>query len=379
MTKEQALSILYSERTRLQEKYNITGWSFGAIVAAISALVLQIIDTAYESCVNWDLSFMICFALFDTVLCVAFTYQLIIRKIPVFIRYSNTLRFYSILFVLYFIFHIVWMGYSSGILKGHHSYYISFLSLVCFVVLYTIVSCNLFRKHGFLNTKSDKLAFTYPFLLIMVVWYLCYCIYIDSAIMQESLLVGLYLFAVLFLLTHLLKNEYEMINNVDILINSVLYDDIDNYDDVIEELEIVTVGVDVERMLLRDNKTDVDSNIDSIVRQYDEIMSLLSSCDISDDVYEKKVEECFLIADKNVKSIKDTAIYISKLIGITWGYNRYVRNKKLSKMMYEIEAFIVMHKLFYNNFKNRADFNTFRTYFIEEYKTTQTKDVNNLS
>lgn len=379
MTKEETLSILYSERTRLQEKYNISGWSFGAIVAAISALVLQIINTAYENCVNWDLSFMICFALFDIVLCVVFTYQLIIRKIPVFIRYSNTLRFYSILFVLYFLFHVVWMCYSSGILKEHHSYYISFFSLISFVVLYTIVSCNLFRKHGFLNTKSDKLAFTYPFLLIMVVWYLCYCIYIDSAITQESLLVGLYLFAVLFLLTHLLKNEYEMINNVDILINSVLYDDIDNYDDVIEELEIVTVGVDVERMLLRDNKADVDFNIDSIVRQYDEILSLLSSCDISDDVYEKKVEECFLIADKNVKNIKDTAIYISKMIGITWGYNRYVRNKKLSKMMYEIEAFIIMHKLIYDNFKNRADFNTFRTYFIEEYKTTQTKDVNNLS
>ena len=144
-----------------------------------------------------------------------------------------------------------------------------------------------------------------------------------------------------------------MINNVDVLINSVLYDEVDNYDDVIEELEIVTVGVDVERMLLRDNKASVDSNIESIVKQYDEIMSLLSSCDVSDDVYEKKVEECFMIADKNVKSIKDTAIYISKMIGITWGYNRYVRNKKLSKMMYEIEAFIVMHKLIYNNFKKK--------------------------
>lgn len=93
----------------------------------------------------------------------------------------------------------------------------------------------------------------------------------------------------------------------------------------------------------------------------------------------KKVEDCFLKADKNVENIKDTAIYISKMIGITWGYNRYIRNKKLSKMMYEIEAFIVMHKLIYGNFKNRADFNTFRKYFIEEYKTTQTKDVNNLS
>lgn len=378
MTKEETLSILYSERTRLQEKYNISGWSFGAIVAAISALVLQIINTAYENCVNWDLSFMICFALFDIVLCVVFTYQLIIRKIPVFIRYSNTLRFYSILFVLYFLFHIVWMCYSSGILKEHHSYYISFFSLISFVVLYTIVSCNLFRKHGFLNTKSDKLAFTYPFLLIMVVWYLCYCIYIDSAITQESLLVGLYLFAVLFLLTHLLKNEYEMINNVDILINSVLYDDIDDYDDVIEELEMVTVGIDVERMLLRNNKSDVDSNISEIVRQYDKIMSLLSS-NISDDINEKKVEDSFLIADKHIKSIKETALYINKMIGITWGYNKYIRNKKLSKMMFEIETFIVMHKLIYDNFKNRADFNTFRTYFIEEYKTTQTKDVNNLS
>lgn len=270
------------------------------------------------------------------------------------------------------------MCYSSGILKEHHSYYISFFSLISFVVLYTIVSCNLFRKHGFLNTKSDKLAFTYPFLLIMVVWYLCYCIYIDSAITQESLLVGLYLFAVLFLLTHLLKNEYEMINNVDILINSVLYDDIDDYDDVIEELEMVTVGIDVERMLLRNNKSDVDSNISEIVRQYDKIMSLLSS-NISDDINEKKVEDSFLIADKHIKSIKETALYINKMIGITWGYNKYIRNKKLSKMMFEIETFIVMHKLIYDNFKNRADFNTFRTYFIEEYKTTQTKDVNNLS
>jgi len=180
------------------------------------------------------------------------------------------------------------------------------------------------------------------------------------------------------MLTHLFKNELEMINKVDILINSVLYDDLDNYDNVIEELEVVTVGIDVERMLLRNNKSDVNSNIDNIVRQYDNIMSLLSS-NISDDINEKKVEDCFLKADKNVENIKDIAIYINKMIGITWGYNRYIRNKKLSKMMYEVEAFIVMHKLIYGNFKNRADFNTFRTYFIEEYKTTQTKDVNNLS
>lgn len=91
------------------------------------------------------------------------------------------------------------------------------------------------------------------------------------------------------------------------------------------------------------------------------------------------MEDSFLIADKHIKSIKETALYINKMIGITWGYNKYIRNKKLSKMMFEIETFIVMHKLIYDNFKNRADFNTFRTYFIEEYKTTQTKDVNNLS
>lgn len=378
MTREQVLSILYSERTRLQEKYNMSGWGLGAVIAAISALAVQIISIAYENDVNWDLSFMICLALFDIVLCCVFAYQLIRRKLPVFIRYSDTLRFYSILFVLYFLFHIVWMCYSNVILKECHLYYISLFSLICFVVLYSIVSCNFFHKHGFLNTKSDKLAFTYPFLLFAVILYLCICFFRNNTIEQESLLVGIYLFAIIFMLTHLFKNESEMINNVDILINSVLYDDLDNYDNVIEELEVVTVGIDVERMLLRNNKSDVNSNIDNIVRQYDNIMSLLSS-NISDDINEKKVEDCFLKADKNVENIKDTAIYISKMIGITWGYNRYIRNKKLSKMMYEIEAFIVMHKLIYGNFKNRADFNTFRTYFIEEYKTTQAKDVNNLS
>ena len=77
MTKEETLSILYSERTRLQEKYNISGWSFGAILAAIGALILQIISIVYENDVNWDLSFMICLALFDIVLCCVFAYQLI--------------------------------------------------------------------------------------------------------------------------------------------------------------------------------------------------------------------------------------------------------------------------------------------------------------
>lgn len=378
MTREQVLSILNSERTRLQEKCNMSGCSFATILLTISTLVLEIISVAYKNDVNWNLSFMICFALFDLVLCCVFAYQLIRRKIPVFIRYSDTMRFYSILFVLYFLFHIVWMCYSNVILKECHLYYISLFSLICFVVLYFIVSYNLFHKHGFLNTKSDKLAFTYPFLLFAVILYLCICFFRNNTIEQESLLVGLYLFAIIFMLTHLFKNELEMINKVDILINSVLYDDLDNYDNVIEELEVVTVGIDVERMLLRNNKSDVNSNIDNIVRQYDNIMSLLSS-NISDDINEKKVEDCFLKADKNVENIKDIAIYINKMIGITWGYNRYIRNKKLSKMMYEVEAFIVMHKLIYGNFKNRADFNTFRTYFIEEYKTTQTKDVNNLS
>lgn len=262
------------------------------------------------------------------------------------------------------------MCYSTTILKGCYLYYISLFSLICFVVLYSIVSYNLFHKHGFLNTKSDKLAFTYPFLLFVVILYLCICVFRNNTIEQECLLVGLYLFAIIFMLTHLFKNESEMINNVDILINSVLYDDLDNYDNVIEELEMVTVGIDVERMLLRNNKSDVDSNISEIVRQYDKIMSLLSS-NISDDINEKKVKDVFLIADKHIKSIKETALYINKMIGITWGYNKYIRNKKLSKMMFEIEAFIVMHKLFYDNYKSRNDFNTFRTYFIEEYKTTQ--------
>lgn len=286
MTREQVLSILYSERTRLQEKYNMSGWGLGAVIAAISALAVQIISIAYENDVNWDLSFMICLALFDIVLCCVFAYQLIRRKLPVFIRYSDTLRFYSILFVLYFLFHIVWMCYSNVIQKECHLYYISLFSLTCFVVLYSIVSCNFFHKHGFLNTKSDKLAFTYPFLLFAVILYLCICFFRNNTIEQESLLVGIYLFAIIFMLTHLFKNESEMINNVDILINSVLYDDLDNYDNVIEELEVVTVGIDVERMLLRNNKSDVNSNIDNIVRQYDNIMSLLSS-NISDDIKEK--------------------------------------------------------------------------------------------
>ena len=139
MTKEETLSILYSERTRLQEKYNISGWSFGAIVAAISALVLQIINTAYENCVNWDLSFMICFALFDIVLCVVFTYQLIIRKIPVFIRYSNTLRFYSILFVLYFLFHIVSLvALFFGLLLFHFELFLDYLLLHSLLSLYLV-------------------------------------------------------------------------------------------------------------------------------------------------------------------------------------------------------------------------------------------------
>ena len=144
MTREQVLSILYSERTRLQEKYNMSGWGLGAVIAAISALAVQIISIAYENDVNWDLSFMICLALFDIVLCCVFAYQLIRRKIPVFIRYSDTMRFYSILFVLYFLFHIVWMCYSNVILKECHLYYISLFSLICFVVLYSIVSCNFF-------------------------------------------------------------------------------------------------------------------------------------------------------------------------------------------------------------------------------------------
>lgn len=184
------------------------------------------------------------------------------------------------------------MCYSNVILKECYLYYISLFSLICFVVLYSIVSCNFFYKHGFLNTKSDKLAFTYPFLLFAVILYLCICFFRNNTIEQESLLVGIYLFAIIFMLTHLFKNESEMINNVDILINSVLYDDLDNYDNVIEELEVVTVGIDVERMLLRNNKSDVNSNIDNIVRQYDNIMSLLSS-NISDDINEKKSGRLF--------------------------------------------------------------------------------------
>ena len=48
MTREQVLSILNSERTRLQEKCNMSGCSFATILLTISTLVLEIISVPHE-------------------------------------------------------------------------------------------------------------------------------------------------------------------------------------------------------------------------------------------------------------------------------------------------------------------------------------------
>lgn len=91
MTKEEVLSILYSERSRLQEKYNTPGWTVAVVIATIATVFFQGVNLFLENFINWNLSFAICFLLFDIVILIGLIYSL--RKnghSPVFAKHLQT-------------------------------------------------------------------------------------------------------------------------------------------------------------------------------------------------------------------------------------------------------------------------------------------------
>lgn len=378
MTKEEVLSILYSERSRLQEKYNTPGWTVAVVIATIATIFFQGVNLFLENFINWNLSFAICFLLFDIVILIGLIYSL--RKnghSPVFAKHLQTEKNATIFIIVYLIVHLLWMCVCNGCV---------YVNLAClfilgyFIYLYIKALIVLSNEKGFKNTKPHKVSYIYPILLLFVCVNLG--IYIYNEYMTNTLIssvkMGMFLFALLFLVNHLFKCEFELLKDIDRLIDRTLYDDIDNYDKVLEDLEQMTVGVDVERYLFKQYHNVVESSVFIIKKEYERINEILLVKGKVDD-FVLDVECSFKEIDSCVEFFKNSKKFINDMMASCYGRDKQIRNNKLSKMMNEMELYIALHTTMYSKYKVVTDFELYRIFFIEEYRKILSKEADDLN
>ncbi len=366
MTKEQVLSILYSERSRLQEKYNTPGWTISVIVATMATIFYQGVNLALKEPIDWDISFVICFFLFDFIFVLGFLNEICKkRRLPVFVKNTHTEKNSTIFIIIYLTIHFLWM---CSFCDCIYTKFVCLPILGYFVVLYIFGLKELSNENGFKNIKPDKVLYLYPilFLIVCVSLFIYFHKYYTANISINSVNIGMLLFAFLFLINHLYKYEFEMLKKIDRLIDRTLYDNIENYDVILEELEQMTVGVDIERYLLKQHYEVVESTKFIIKKEYEKIndILLLQSC-LNDSVLD--IEQSFKEIDERVEFFKNSKKYINDMLIRCYGRDNQIQNNKLSKMIKDIEQYIYIHTTMYSKYKAIADIELYRRFFIEEY------------
>ena len=169
-----------------------------------------------------------------------------------------------------------------------------------------------------------------------------------------------------------------MIKDIDRLIDRTLYDDIDNYDKVLEDLEQMTVGVDVERYLFKQYHKVVESSVFIIKKEYERINEiLLLESKVNDYVLD--IECSFKEIDSRVEFFKNSKKFINDMMASCYGHDKQIRNNQLSRMMTEMELYIRIHTTMYSKYKVVADIESYRIFFIEEYQKLLSKEVENLN
>lgn len=381
MTKEEVLSILYSERSRLQDKYNMPGWTIQVVVATMGVLIFHIVNILIDYQIDFNYSVGICFVLFDLYYLFFYLRNYCIRKKPVIVNYTNTFLAAAIFSVVYFSIQIVWFTCSKVDLcidKFHYIVVVLALSILILNHILLIYLC-LFIKSGLKNSKNDWFSFIYPLSCCIIISYIIFFFINQHSVvnLKESVSLGLYCFALLFLFDHLIKEERELLTHIDLLIDRALYDDVENYDVILDELEMVTVGVELERALFKENFYNTDYYINNIKKEFDSIYKiLLEETNWYDAV--NKTGFCLFKVKEQIESMNRIPKYIKQMIDIAYGNKRQVENHKLLNLMNDIEGLISFYDCVNSKFATCDDFFDFKDFFIKEYVSSQSNKENNL-
>lgn len=381
MTKEEALSILYSERSRLQDKYNMPGWTVQIVIATIGVLIFQIVNILMDYQIDFNYSVGICFVLFDLYYLFFYLKSYCTRVKPVIVKYTNSLLVTAFFSIFYFSIQIAWFTGSKVDLcidEFHYIVVVVALSIIVLNFLLTIYLC-LFVKSGLKNSKKDWFSFLYPLSCCIVILYLIFFFLNKHCVvnLKESVSLGLYCFALLFLFDHLIKEERDLLNHIDSLIDRALYDDVENYDVILDELEMVTVGVDLERSLFKENFHYFDYYINNIRKEFDSIYNvLLEKTNWYDAVNETGF--CLFKVKKQVESMNRITKHIEQMIRIAYGSKRKAENRKLLNLINDIENLISFYERVNIKFSTCDDYFDFKDFFIKEYVSFQSNKENNL-
>ena len=271
MSKSELLNILYAERERGEKQYSQPGWTKWALYAAIASLCWLAWGIA-DQCEDWAYSIFVFYGLFHIVLIgasliAAFPKH---RGTPMFTKGDTGGRVRA----------IVMSGLLIGLLVAQwylipHDFYpvLYWITFVCNCIHVLISLPNIsMKKNGHVGMAMDRwdalivLLFAPTLVLLgMYLWQFGYN--------MVSLRLGVLFYAIYFLFVLIPSEEAYNFDQIDGLINKVLYGDEDvDEKAVLDELETYTVGKKYGRHLSETQLGDLKKLTSAIIKYADSMV-----------------------------------------------------------------------------------------------------------
>lgn len=369
MEKEQILNILYSERNRLKDRYEMPGWSPWAIVAALATLFVEVIKTCYESQVCYSYSFGITFFLVTLSFSLTTIYTLFkIKPNPIWSKGDNVLRVGAIYF---FACNLAISYWFKTVAFDNLNSWVAY-PVNASLYLLTFLYGGIFAL-SFTETLKNQKADGSGYVLLAIYAVICvsiglYCFDNWNAANESTLLLGLYVFAIIMLTSLLYSSRTKKLADVDHIIDKALYNDEVDPKALIEELEEVTVGLRYGKYLIESNQQYIDFSKKHTLWALNSIYEELTSKYVSPRQHDI-IANYFGIAEAMSKQLQSTSDYLKKMVKL--GYDKKTDDRyktQVEDIITKIDKLVEFCTDSKKKFETMKDPKNFEQCFIAEYK-----------